>query len=1204
MVAAGLILWLAARLLLNRLILPRPAQPSSAEKAAFDLGQPFEATLLIRQGGRLIWLNEQARKVFQLKPKEHPNLEHLARRFRPAEEFLSLCARDGQANLSLDSRSLEAESHSFLLQSESFRLITLRATRLGLAIAYNEDGKQGTVLQSFARLSLALTGSLDLEGALRAVGSNLARLLPLDALEICLWDADSKRLTACQMTDTLNSETTLVTHPDRYSLGQGLAGRLAAERKALLLDNPSACQQAQPAFEGSGLRIRSCMGAPLLVGDELVGTLAAASCTEGQYQAHDLELLVTLSAHAAVGLRNARLYTQEQHRAAELNSLAQLTQALGSIRDSHRLYTHLVDSIAPLLRVDVLGFLIFNENTRMLEGRAPFNGFPAQFIEMYRVSMPAGSPLDQVYLAQEVIQSANGAEDARWEELGLQPLAAAASLHETVLVPLVSSGSMLGYLQAANHSDARREFSKDELRLLRILASQTAPIIENANLLQQLTLRAQRAETLRRIASLVSTEAPFDKILHSSLQELVRLLGADAAAAFMVDKNRASLTLQRTASWGDFNKIPETLTTLPLEDAQFPFTAAGSLHTIYSGKVLPEKPLVPFYRQLMDELQIESLAAAPLIVRNNGIAEILVCSRKPDFFTTGDLQVITSAAGQLAGVAENALEDRTEELRREHLRLQTMLRVSTELSASLDIQQVLQRSLAVINEAFGAQKSVILTAQGKDIFCAGELLPGADEGDQHAANSLEMQIDHLVTGTREPILVDRLAEDERWTLPAGKTSTAGSLLAVPLILGEEVLGSLLLLHNEPASFHASQIELLGAIARQIASTLKNSELFNLIRDQAEKLGGMLREQQIEASRSRAILEAVADGVVVTGTQGEITLFNASAGHILAAPAQQFAGQSLDQLDSLVGKAGAEWLGTIRGWTQEPTSVREGQTYAAQVNLENGRVVAIHLAPVVWRSTFLGTVSIFRDITHQAQVDRLKSDFITNVSHELRTPLTSIKGYADILLMGAAGQLSEQQQHFVNVVRENALRLQGLVDDLLNVSHIQAGKIVLDYQPVDLAAAAEAVAQELRTLSEQEKKAIKITLDVQPGLPCAHGDPERTRQVLHGLALNSYKYTPENGEVTIRIRQVQPGELQVDVKDNGIGIPVEDQPRIFERFFRGEHPLIMATSGAGLGLALAKILVEMQDGRIWFTSSGVPGEGSIFSFILPVDQREG
>ena len=141
----------------------------------------------------------------------------------------------------------------------------------------------------------------------------------------------------------------------------------------------------------------------------------------------------------------------------------------------------------------------------------------------------------------------------------------------------------------------------------------------------------------------------------------------------------------------------------------------------------------------------------------------------------------------------------------------------------------------------------------------------------------------------------------------------------------QVLGSLLLFHAEAAFFQDAQIDLLEAIARQIAGALKNNELFNLIRDQAEKLGVMLREQQIEASRSRAILEAVADGVVVTGAGGQITLFNESAKQILGASMSELADKGLEELGSLVGKAGEEWLKTIRSWTSEHSNVHDGHT---------------------------------------------------------------------------------------------------------------------------------------------------------------------------------------------------------------------------------------------------------------------------------------
>lgn len=117
-----------------------------------------------------------------------------------------------------------------------------------------------------------------------------------------------------------------------------------------------------------------------------------------------------------------------------------------------------------------------------------------------------------------------------------------------------------------------------------------------------------------------------------------------------------------------------------------------------------------------------------------------------------------------------------------------------------------------------------------------------------------------------------------------------------------------------------------------------------------------------------------------------------------------------------------------------------------------------------------------------------------------------------------------------------------------------------------------------------------------------GDPERVLQILSNLITNGYNYTPENGRLLVQLRRIGP-EIQVDVIDNGIGISKDDQQRVFERFFRGEDPLVLASSGTGLGLAVAKTLVEMHSGRIWFTSSGIPGEGSVFSFTLPVYKLE-
>ena len=252
--------------------------------------------------------------------------------------------------------------------------------------------------------------------------------------------------------------------------------------------------------------------------------------------------------------------------------------------------------------------------------------------------------------------------------------------------------------------------------------------------------------------------------------------------------------------------------------------------------------------------------------------------------------------------------------------------------------------------------------------------------------------------------------------------------------------------------------------------------------------------------------------------------------------------------------------------------------------------------------FLGTVTIFRDITHQVEVDRLKSEFVATVSHELRTPMTSIKGYVEVLLMGAAGELNEQQARFLDVVQTNTERLNILVNDLLDVSRIDAGKYELAMQPLRLQDLTEAVVTDQLDQAETAQKPIRIEYDIPADLPRVRGDRDRVRQILSNLVSNAYHYTPANGKVIIEATLLDE-EIQVDVTDDGIGITSEEQERVFERFYRGEDPLVLATAGTGLGLAIVQQLIELHGGHIWVKSDGIPGKGSIFSFTLPIFKDE-
>jgi PAS domain S-box-containing protein len=390
----------------------------------------------------------------------------------------------------------------------------------------------------------------------------------------------------------------------------------------------------------------------------------------------------------------------------------------------------------------------------------------------------------------------------------------------------------------------------------------------------------------------------------------------------------------------------------------------------------------------------------------------------------------------------------------------------------------------------------------------------------------------------------------------------------------------------------------------VAVAINNARLYELIRDQAERLGLMLRNQQEEASRSQAILESVADGVLVTSAENRISFANTSVQHILGPAAAELLGQPLEKFSALFGDPGQPWVSAIHRWADSPALYAAGDTYAERVELENSRIALIHLAPVILEDDFLGTVSILRDITHEVEVDRLKSEFVATVSHELRTPMTAIKGYVEMLMMGAVGAVNENQAHFLEIVRNNIDRLNSLVGDLLDVSRIESGKVTLVPEPLDMRQLTEEALAEMRQKAGQDKKSMTFSFRAPKVLPNVSADPERVRQILRTLLDNAYHYTPENGEVVVAMRSgPRRSGIQVEVTDNGIGISEADQARVFDRFFRGENPLVLATPGTGLGLSIARQLVEMHGGTIAVQSDAVEGHGSVFSFTLPLNKAD-
>jgi signal transduction histidine kinase len=371
----------------------------------------------------------------------------------------------------------------------------------------------------------------------------------------------------------------------------------------------------------------------------------------------------------------------------------------------------------------------------------------------------------------------------------------------------------------------------------------------------------------------------------------------------------------------------------------------------------------------------------------------------------------------------------------------------------------------------------------------------------------------------------------------------------------------------------------------VATSIDNARLYHSVDEQARHLAELLRVREQEATQRQAILESIADGVVVASEAEEVVLANAAAERILGMPREKLIGQAIRRL----------YAALLRSTRSKGSD--------APVFQWGDRQVMGSMAPVrMPDGTLLGYVAVFRDVSRERQAERAKSSFIATVSHELRTPLTSIKGYVELMAAGAVGAISPQQAKFLEIVEHNTERLVSLVNNLIAVSEMERGSITVQARPVDIKGVVE---DALRGCQPQaDEKQLSLVSSVPPGLAPARGDPQHIRQILDNLLDNALHYTPCQGRVTVWAAEASlesdgaepQAYVVVSVRDTGVGIAAEDQEKIFERFYRAENALSVEAGGTGMGLAIARSLVEAHGGRIWVESQ--VGVGSTFSFTIP------
>jgi PAS domain S-box-containing protein len=361
----------------------------------------------------------------------------------------------------------------------------------------------------------------------------------------------------------------------------------------------------------------------------------------------------------------------------------------------------------------------------------------------------------------------------------------------------------------------------------------------------------------------------------------------------------------------------------------------------------------------------------------------------------------------------------------------------------------------------------------------------------------------------------------------------------------------------------------------------------------------------ERNKLEAVLLSIADGVVVCDMTGEMIIINESACAMLgAAHSRQLVGMPIQQYIAVDSSRPFETVINEFDKLCAEYHSKLPEAFSRQVTMP-GLSIRVIVSPIHDADgQNLGFVMIMHDVTKAVEVDKLKTNFISNVSHELRTPVTTIKSYVDTLY-NHGKELDEETYHeFLETIHLETDRLKKLVNDILDFSRLEEGNIALDKEFCEIAPIINLTAQSVKLLAEQ--KNLTITMAIESGLPALPINSDSIERALRNLLSNAIKYTPDGGRIKIRADLSPPDTqghqyLVVAVQDTGIGIPEEHLPHIFDRFYRVENK-VHTVKGTGLGLHLVKMTVEKHhQGQVFVEST--PGQGSTFGFKLPLKPAE-
>lgn len=1074
--------------------------------------------------------------------------------------------------------------------------------------------------------------SLIIEDTLRDVLKQINIATDIDAGLIALFNSQNRQL-------ELTAEQNLPAALKKTFIEEGLKDtlcELAYTKNSLVTYND--LEKVAENINVEGLvreGIKAYLGIPIKIKGNVLGTMCSFSYRKNLDIEKNTTLLEAITQQIGVAIENANLFEETQQRSQELTRINRIVSEVAASLDLNKSMQIVATEIGQALNVQT-GIAFTNEDVdaaTIIAGYSPNPNRP----QVIGLEIPTtGVPVtEEVLRTKEKLIVENAQENILTE-----PIHNILRKHNTqalALFPLVVQNEVIGTV-GLEILEEGRSFQENEIRFAETIITQATTAIQNARLfdeVQRRSIQLQAAAEVSRTASSMLDPNPL-------LQETVNLIrdrfDLYYVGVFLVDEE--GIWADEAKKWAVLRAGTGSAGQLLMERRHQLEIGGSSMvgQCISQGKAnisqFASEEEQRFSNPLLPDTKSEM--ALPLMSRGKTIGAMSIQSTEPNAFTKEDISIFQTMTDQVANALQNAtLFNQTERNAHE---LNVLNKMSQILSAQLDVEDIINTIYQYVSQLMDTRYFFVALYQEEKELIEFPLvvennvrgkLPPMEKGSgltQHVIDSKESLI---IKDNVEQIIKDlgleRIVEGE----------PAKSWLGVPMLLGEKVLGVISVQNTtRPRMFNEHHRELLISVAQQSAIAIQNAALF----EQTERqLANISTIQEITSDLSAAL--------TLTGVANTLLAHLSSAINIHTSSLFMIEEEQLIRTAVYPAIEDSPPIGEkipLSNYPLTATAIETRKPLLLYVNdpqlpedvreeLKETGVAFDLTIPIAGPEEVLGIISLSRDqsaknfteeeisltttLANQAavaiqnarlyeeqketaerlrEVDKLKSQFLANMSHELRTPLNSIIGFSRVILKGIDGPITELQEKDLSAVHESGQHLLTMINDILDISKIESGKMEISIEEVSIPEVIESVLTTATGLVKD--KSVKLQKEIEADLPKARADVVRVRQILLNFLSNAAKFTDE-GSITVKAEHIQEKEeILISVIDTGEGISKEDQKKLFKRFSQVDGSTTREAGGTGLGLSISRQLANMQGGEVGVESEG--GEGSTFFFTLP------